>query len=121
MGNEKGGGAMNKDVEEARKIFTPYHGSNYHEEYGKSFDDQCLGCGILVKAVAQALANREKQVRGEERRKCSVSFKRLVKIFLGEEAEIEFSKKLAKGWDNLMKFMDKDEEAIRKPEREGGA
>lgn len=58
--------------------------------------------------VEAALLTQVAKARREQIEKDTRNFKRLIKIFLGEEAEIEFSEKMAKGWNNLMKFLSEE-------------
>lgn len=61
-----------------------------------------------VKMIEKIILTQVEKARRQQIEIDAKNYKRLVKIFLGEEAEIEFSEKMAKGWNNLMKFLSEE-------------
>lgn len=87
------------EEEKAREIVNMVY--RYVDNDGCLEDWDAKECHVAISKILLA-------AKLEERKRCLINYKRLIKIFLGEDAEIEFSEKMAKGWDNLMKFMDEE-------------
>ena len=89
-------------------------------------DEECAWCydsgGKIFTAEGEKIVNKIRQAltaKGrEERARALLSYKRLLRSLMGDDIADEFSEKMAKGWDNLMKYMD-EESAIEELGDEG--
>lgn len=63
---------------------------------------------LLTKALKDGrLFTKEQMLEG--RAEALKNYQRILRGLMGNDIADEFSEKMAKGWDNLMKFMDEEE------------
>lgn len=58
--------------------------------------------------IAKVILSHGKSCRKDAIASCVRNYNRLLRSLMGNEVADKFSEKMAKGWDNLMKFMEND-------------